>query len=211
MAYPVSGRDRDFSNGFPPAYDDDFGNRVIQDAVVGLYGNPAGAVGKTLVALQVDGTGYQPTAAAAGDVKASGNVIADTGDVKATAGRLDAGLSVSGTTAPTTSVPQGFVAMEGAPIGWISVHMNLGSINNFRGYNVNSVTYNGAGNYTVVFNTVTTDPTHACMMPSADLDKNTIRCTPAAGGGGKQQVTFKLWDSTGTATDADWTLTVFAF
>lgn len=152
MAWPLS-RMTSYSPGALPTIKATDLN-AIQDAIssilLGTYSHRA---------LVVDGTGGAPTAPVAGSASISGNLsVGGTARVQAT---------VTGTTAPTTALPSGTMALGGVCGGWAVVH-DSGTL--LRGYNVRSVARVAGlptGAYRVTFNATPADPINSAVFATA--------------------------------------------
>lgn len=80
----------------------------------------------------------------------------------------------TGTTAPTTSVPQGRMYKDSVCIGWARGYWDGAAMVLTRGFNVLSLTRNSQGDYTVVFRPTVNSPATATAEVSLGVNPSVV-------------------------------------
>ena len=148
---------------------------------------------RTLIKLQVDGTGDQATSVGAGDIQASGGLQV---------GKLVAGNGPGATTA----IPAGYLGIGNTLHGW-AVVSSAGTF--VRGKNVKAVTRVAKGQYRVTFFNALTD--NNAMLPLWCSLQSGRRCDYAFTQQTGTDVKVELFwvDNTNAAEDADFSCGLF--
>lgn len=160
---------------------------TIQDYLTHLFNGA-----KTLIKLQVDGTGDAATTCAAGEIQCSKAVIV--------------GEYQAGSVLPTTAIPLNRINAGKTCFGWATV----GSAGTFgRGDNVKAVTRVALGHYRVTFHGQVVDQIN--MSPFWSSWTSGRRCDyTTTGASGTDTVLNLYWvDNTDAAADADFSCGLF--
>lgn len=195
MAWPVNARFQNFVSNttrIAAAF-----LHAVQDAIIGVVGGT-----KSVASVDVDGVGDQAASAGAGNIRATGNMVAG-GRVTADSYLKSFLAKSSATPGSGQAVAAGEIWKDTTCFAWGKVTVNVGGgvCTLARGANVASVTKTGVGVYTVALQTAATNLLSIQVTPLDSqasimvVDKATAPTT----------TTFRVlcFDATGIASDTN--------